>query len=76
MIYNIIGTLLLFMALAVIGIMIFGGFQMSIKAVEQDANDNMERRARELADQMYHEALANTHVCVKQEIVVVEDDLT
>lgn len=76
MINGILGTAFLLMAFAVIGIMIFGGFKESIDAVEQDAKENAERRARELANQMYHEALANTHVCVKQEIVVVEDDLT
>lgn len=73
---GIIGTVFLLMAFVVIGIMIFGGFQIAIDAVEQDAKENMERRARELANQMYYDTLANTHVCVKQEIVVVEDDLT
>ena len=73
MLTKIIGMIVLLLFFLAIAVMIFGGFQIAIDAVEQDAKDNAERRAKELAEQMYQDALRNTHVSITQRVVVVDE---
>lgn len=73
MLTKIFGTIVLLLFMFAIAVMIFGGFQIAIDAVEQDAKDNAERRAKELAEQMYQDALRNTHVSITQRVVVVDE---
>lgn len=74
MLTKVIGTIFLLIGLFAIAVMIFGGFQIAIDAVEQDAKNNAERRAKELATQMYQDALRNTHVEIIQKVVVVDGE--
>lgn len=74
MLTKVIGTVFLLIGLFAIAAMIFGGFQIAIDAVEQDAKKNAERRAKELATQMYQDALRNTHVEIIQKVVVVDGE--
>lgn len=73
MITKILGFVILLIALSAIAAMIFGGFQIAIDAVEQDAKDNEERRAKALAAQMYDEAIRNTRINIIQRVVVVDE---
>ncbi len=73
MLTKLFGTIFLLIGLFAIAVMIFGGFQIAIDAVEQDAKDNAERRAKELAAQMYEDALRHTHVSITQRVVVVDE---
>ena len=73
MLSSVLGFIFLLAALVAIGTMVFGGFQIAIDAVEQDAKDNAERRAKALAAQMYDEAIRNTRVNVIQRVVVIDE---
>lgn len=74
MLTKIFGTIILLLFMFAIAVMIFGGFQIAIRGVEQDAEENMEQRAKELANQMYQDALRNTHVEIIQKVVVVDGE--
>lgn len=74
MLTKIFGTIILMLFMFAIAVMIFGGFQIAIRGVEQDAEENMEQRAKELANQMYQDALRNTHVEIIQKVVVVDGE--
>lgn len=74
MLTKIFGTIVLLLFMFAIASMIFGGFQIAIHGVEQDAKENMEKRAKELANQMYQDALRNTHVEIIQKVVVVDGE--
>lgn len=70
---KVIGFLVLIAAIVAIGAMIFGGFKLALDAVEQDAKENTERRAKVLAEQMFDEAIRNTHINITQRVVVVDE---
>lgn len=71
----ILGSLILALAMLAIGIMIYSGCMVAIRAAQNEAKRTVNIRAKMLAERMYREKLDNTVIKISQRMVVVEDDL-
>jgi hypothetical protein len=69
------GVIIVVLAIAFIVTLMYAGCMVCINSAREDAQRQINLKARRMADAMFKEWIENATICVEQRVVVIEDPL-
>lgn len=69
------GVIVVVLAVAFIVTLMYAGCIVCINAAREDAQRQINIKARRMADAMFKDWIENATICVEQRVVVIEDSL-